>query len=212
MNAPNQQGTHWLPQLDVPFVDTENEGASLSTPAADAPLSNMFTNSPSSVPDEGSTVDGMLSIEADKIIENPRESEELVSAGKDPTPPRRSSRRTKAPSAKFSMDGSSSGHGDSDVPTEEDSDELRGQSTSGASKALKKSDMSSGNSPTVGKGTPRGKRGGVNAQFRGARRAVPCFSCLRSAMSGQSHGECYEQTKDLGDRCERCLGHSCNKM
>ncbi|RYP20483.1 hypothetical protein DL767_009437 [Monosporascus sp. MG133] len=46
---------------------------------------------------------------------------------------------------------------------------------------------------------------------RGARRAVPCLGCLRSALAGRSSGECYDAA--VGSRCWRCAsGHTCTQV
>lgn len=45
----------------------------------------------------------------------------------------------------------------------------------------------------------------------GARRAVPCLGCLRSALAGRSAGSCFEQANPgRSKRCARCAsGHQC---
>ncbi|RYP43671.1 hypothetical protein DL768_009789 [Monosporascus sp. mg162] len=45
----------------------------------------------------------------------------------------------------------------------------------------------------------------------GARRAVPCLGCLRSALAGRSTGECFDAA--VGSRCWRCAsGHTCTPV
>jgi hypothetical protein len=47
---------------------------------------------------------------------------------------------------------------------------------------------------------------------QGARRAVPCAGCVRSAIAGRSTGECFDN-KSGGDRCFRCAsGHTCRAL
>ncbi|KAH9859272.1 hypothetical protein J1614_012186 [Plenodomus biglobosus] len=209
VNPPDPQIPPAYPELGVPGIDTECEGASQHVPHEVSPLPDMFRDDSSPVLDEDHSLDRLLSAKADKIFEETRRGEEIAPPTRGSSPPRRNLRARKTRSVKLSMDGNSSEHGD---PEDQDEEEIHNTGTPGASKTPKKSIRSSKNVLASETGTPRTKRGGANIQYRGVRRADPCFRCVRSAISGQSGGECYEQTKDLGTRCERCIGHSCVKV
>ena len=58
----------------------------------------------------------------------------------------------------------------------------------------------------------RSPRKPVAARAQGARRAVPCVGCVRSAIAGRSSGECFDN-KSGGNRCFRCSsGHICRAL
>ncbi|KAI1127015.1 hypothetical protein F5Y10DRAFT_243704 [Nemania abortiva] len=64
-------------------------------------------------------------------------------------------------------------------------------------------------SAAVAIGSTNGHRARPEA---GARRAVPCDACLRSAVSGKSRGvACYDSA--TSSRCQRCInGHACHDL